>query len=176
MTAVLILLTLSSAQAQLRKCTAPDGRVTYSDIVCNSASTTGGIKNADGNTLDASGSRQLVEGARSEKQSKAAKDIASNSLQNCKFSYHAINDEKGKQLAQSAKEECLRNNEAKLNGGATSLEHYGFWKDHYNQKSNERQALAARLDANSRAVQQNSSSRKGFTCRPNMLGDALNCD
>ena len=48
---VVIVLVVMHAHAQLRKCTAPDGKVTYSDVVCDSGSATGSIKNPNGNTL-----------------------------------------------------------------------------------------------------------------------------
>lgn len=49
---VFVLLIISlNAHAEVQKCTAPDGKVTYSDILCNSSSTTLSVKNLDRNTL-----------------------------------------------------------------------------------------------------------------------------
>lgn len=48
---VVLLVASVNAHAQVKKCTAPDGKVTYSDILCNSSSTTMSIKNPDGNTV-----------------------------------------------------------------------------------------------------------------------------
>ncbi len=118
-TAVIVLVCVH-AHAQLRKCTAPDGKVTYSDFVCDSSSATGSIKNPNGNTLDSSGFRQEVQRS----QANGPTPVA------CKFSYYAIGDEKGKALAANAKEECLRNIDSKRDGTAPSLEHYNFWRDH----------------------------------------------
>lgn len=46
-----------NAHAQVKKCTTPDGKVTYSDTLCNNSSTTMSIKNQNGNTIGNSGSR-----------------------------------------------------------------------------------------------------------------------
>jgi hypothetical protein len=52
---IFALLLCANVHAQLRKCTAPDGRVTYSDVLCNSSENTGTIKNANGNTVGSGG-------------------------------------------------------------------------------------------------------------------------
>lgn len=112
----------ANAQAQLRKCVAPDGKVTYSDVLCNGGATTGAIKNPNGNTLDASGSRQQVQSNRAEKdaaESRPAVTARPSAPQECKFSYFSLGDEKGKRLAANAKAEFLQNNEARLNGQPT---------------------------------------------------------
>lgn len=48
---------IGTAQAQLRKCTGPDGKVTYSDVLCAGNSTSTSVKPRD-NTLDSSGQRE----------------------------------------------------------------------------------------------------------------------
>jgi len=171
----------------LRKCTGPDGKVTYSDVLCNSSSSTGSIKNADGNSLDTSGFRREAQGLRAREEKALAEDEMSDAMRNtpaaCKFSYHSVGDEKGKVLATNAKRECIENILAAKRGQSESMEHYSLWKDHYDQTSNRRQAALTRAnsDANARATQQaiDSASRKAenktFTCTPNGLGKAMDC-
>lgn len=57
-TGMLLLLVLTgAAQAQLRKCTGPDGRVTYSDVRCSTGAAESNVR-ANANTLDNSGARR----------------------------------------------------------------------------------------------------------------------
>jgi hypothetical protein len=185
------LLLCIDAQAQLRKCTGPDGKVTYSDVLCNSSSSTGSIKNADGNSLDTSGFRREAQGLRAREERAQAEDEMSDAMRNkpgaCKFSYHSVGDERGKALATNAKRECIENILAAKQGQPKSMEHYSLWKDHYDQTSSRRQAAltGANADANARATQQatqqaiESASRKAenkrFTCTPNGLGKSMDC-
>ena len=139
--AALVLALGTNVHAQLRKCTAPDGKVTYSDFLCNTSSTEGTIKNPNGNSLDASGSRQQAQRSQvNEEPAINPKSSSQSAPTECKFSYYAVGDEKGKVLAANAKQECLRNNEAKKEGRETSLEHYNFWKDHQQMMSTKRSA------------------------------------
>jgi hypothetical protein len=51
----------SSSEAQLRKCIAPDGKVTYSDVLCDGNTISERQVNPRGNTLDSSGFREQVQ-------------------------------------------------------------------------------------------------------------------
>lgn len=188
-TVTLLLLVLAGAsQAQLRKCVAPDGKITYSDVLCNSAASTSSIKNADGNSLDSSGARQQTRISRSEKDEAESNErlnmMRQSTPQECKFSYFAVGDEKGKTLAANAKEECLKNIEAKRTGRETSLDDYNLWKDHSSQKSAARQASISRAntEASNRATQSSINGvadavrNKSYTCKPNIMGSALDCN
>lgn len=55
------LLLCANAEAQLRKCIAPDGKVTYSDVVCAGNTASERKVNPRGNTLDSSGFREQVQ-------------------------------------------------------------------------------------------------------------------
>lgn len=171
------LLLCANAQAQLRKCVAPDGKVTYSDVLCNTASTTGSIKSSAGNSLDTSGLRQQAQQNRNAPVERPA--ARQSAPQDCKFNYFSVGDDKGKRLAEAAKAECLQNNEARQSGQAVSLEHYNFWKDHYSQMSGKRQAAISRENADSNARSTRNAiediGNRSYTCKPNALGDALNC-
>ena len=178
----------ANAQAQLRKCTGPDGKVTYSDVLCSNTSSTSSIRNPDGNTLDTSGFRKQVQKMQTVQDEADANERLSaarqkNTPQECKFAYFSLGDEKGKKLAANAKEECLRNNEAKKVGEATSLEHYNFWNDHRNQKSADRQAAVTRAnaDANAQATRNaidratTTIENRRYTCKPSYSGKELDC-
>ena len=173
------LLFFGQAHAQLRKCTGPDGKVTYSDVVCAGGSATTNIKTPAVNTLDMSGMRKQSEAQRAQ-ESQVTRSPAP--LQDCKFEYYSVGDEKGKQLAANAKAECLQNNEARANGGPTSLEHYNFWKDHRAIKTGQRQAAIAEGNANARAAQRSIDKikidppAKQLTCRPNLMKTELVCE
>jgi hypothetical protein len=126
-----------AAHAQVRKCTGPDGKVTYSDFVCASnTSKESGIK-TNANTLDASG---LREDSQRYKTAGEVERAMQQGASKCKFAYYSIGDAKGKELAAAAKQECLSNIAAKANGQPTSLEQYNFWKDHHQIKSTQRSA------------------------------------
>ncbi len=179
----------ANAQVQLRKCMGPDGKVTYSDVLCGSSSTTGSISNPHGNTLDTSGFRKEAQKMQaSQDEADANERLAAarqkNTPQECKFAYFSLGDEKGKKLAANAKEECLRNNEAKKVGEATSLEHYNFWKDHRNQKSADRQAAVTRANADANAQATRSAidratttiENRRYRCKPSYSGRELDCN
>ena len=171
---VLAFTVVGTADAQVRKCTGPDGKITYSDFICGKNTASEASVRTDYNTIDSSGSRLDAQRMKTDEAVKAAlqKDGGS-----CKFSYFALGDEKGKTLAAAAKQECLDNIRAKASGQPTTLEAYGFWKDHSAQKSTDRQASITRAAAaeNARTTQDsidkiNSQLRNQpstFKCKPN---------
>jgi len=75
-----------------------------------------------------------------------ARDSAKSSGK-CKddFEYYARNDDRGKQLALAAKEECLNNEALKKTGQSSqvSLEAYNAWKDQHNEQREKRQNAQA---------------------------------
>lgn len=64
----------------------------------------------------------------------------------CVFSYHTLGDNKGKQLAKAAREECYKNEGLKKAGqnSQVSLEAYNMWRDHHQMMSNRRDASVQR--------------------------------
>ena len=192
MTLLAIFAVVGHAHAQLHKCTAPNGKITYSDVVCNTNAITDSIKNPYGNSIDTSALRQEMKKNREENEadeSRATATARQSPPQECKFAYFSIGDEKGKRLAANAKAECFQNNEARLNGLPISLEHYTFWNDHYSRKSNNRQAAITRAnsDANSwltknaidnaaSDIKNKTYNNKTYKCKPNYSGTELNCN
>jgi hypothetical protein len=173
-----------SAHAQVRKCTGPDGKVTYSDFVCgaNTAKETSVKTNA--NTVDASGYRQ---DAQRSKTAHAVDEAVQRDASKCKFSSFKNGDSKGQELAAAAKQECLDNIVAKVSGQPTSLDAYNFWKDHSTKTSAERQAALNRISAaaNAQAIANSNRNAIGaatdknanrtFTCKPSLYQNALDC-
>lgn len=156
--AAMALVFVFSAHAQVRKCMGPNGQITYSDSVCDSQTSRETTVRTDANTIDSSGLRQAA--ANTKTKEAVDRAMQSDSGQ-CKFSYYELGDSLGQELAKSAKKECLDNIAAKVTGAQTSQEAYNRWKDHFNQKSANRNAAIAR--------------NKTYTCKPNLLGSALDC-
>ncbi|MEO8391192.1 hypothetical protein [Polaromonas sp.] len=147
----------SQVLAQVKKCVGPDGKVTYSDSLCISSTASQGDVKVNANTIDASGLRQEAQKTRADA---AVADAMKQDSPQCKFAA-SVADAKGKALAASAKEECLRNIEAKAMGRPATLEAYGFWKDHQELKSAQRAAV--------------NNSRASMNCQPNGFG-GLRCN
>ncbi len=137
--AILMGVASTNSSAQLRKCVAPDGRVTYSDVVCKSGATTGRIANENGNTLDTSGFRAEAERAQIE-------GGMGDAPVQCQFKFYE-SDQKSVVLANQAKAECIRNIQSSKKGLSTNLESYQLWKDHYDQATALRQAKKDRAHA-----------------------------
>lgn len=197
-TVTLLFLTLAgAAHAQLRKCTGPDGKVTYSDVLCNTNATAGTIKNPGGNSVDSSGLRRQAQQNRESEASASADSEIENGMQNppleCKFAKMVIGDAKGRVLAENAKRECLQNLQAAKRGQPKSMEAYTLWKDNLDQVSRQRQFTAGQANAtinsiNTRSAIENSARQtqdairdvgrqpKGLTCKPDPVLRQLNCN
>ena len=134
---------IASAQAQVRKCTGADGKVTYSDFMCSSSTSNETGVRTNANTIDASG---LREDSKRYKTAEAVDQAMQQGSSKCKFAYYAVGDSKGQDLAAAAKQECLSNIAAKASGQPTTLEAYNFWKDHHQIKSTQRSAGARSMN------------------------------
>lgn len=173
----------TGTMAQARKCVGPDGKVTYSDVVCNTTSKESALSMTE-NNLDHSGMRQQAGKQAAEADMAAAR--ASPPPQ-CKFKYYVTGDSLGKTLAAQAKEECIQNAIAKRQGKEGTLEAYSRWKDHFAQTDSSRQNALNRANAseNAQAIARsnrnaiedvgNQVKNRTYTCKPSMMGDALNC-
>lgn len=139
--AALLLVTLiGPAQAQVRKCTGHDGKVTYSDFVCAGSASKEVRVNTNANNVDAAGYRQ---DAQRDKTAQAVDAAVQQGASKCKFAAYKYGDSKGQELAAAAKQECLNNLAAKTSGQPTTLEAYTFWKDHHQIKATQRSAAPA---------------------------------
>lgn len=181
-----LLLLGGNASGQVRKCTGPDGKVTYSDVICASTGHKESGVTVNANTIDGSVLRR-----QSEQYSDQEAIGQAASAGKCKFAYYTLGDDKGKMLSDDAKAECLQNIVAKGKGQQPSLEAYRLWKDHFEMTSSRRQASSARAQSAENARNIANSNRnaidavgnklgnqldsKTYNCRPNMMGSALEC-
>ena len=183
-TTLLLAIGLSGlAHAQVRKCTGPDGKVTYSDFVCANTARETSV-NTNNNTLDASGMR---EDAQKMRTADAIATAQQQGAGQCRFSYFQLGDAKGKALAAAATEECLGNLSAKVTGQPISLDAYAMWKDHSSQKSSDRQNVANRASAaaNAQAIANSNSAAisaagkqaadKTYRCKKSTYENAFDC-
>ena len=180
---LIISLAMTCANAQVRKCVGPSGKITYSDSLCESGNSTTVVRNLEANNLDNSGSRQQVEAAAVERN---REEIIRNPPIECRFKSHS-RDEKGRALANRAQEECIQNLLAKQKGGSKNNGNYELWKDNYDQISARREAAANRAvsSMNAQEIARSNSALnnramivqpdKTLVCRRGVLGDTLNC-
>lgn len=161
----LMLLASTASDAQVRKCQGPDGKVSYSDAVCPSTTTSSEV-NTSANTLPSDFARQKAQHAADAGKCKPDPTPINPNVQQCKFAYHVLADEKGKALAADAKRECLDNMalERACRGSEKSMAAYNVWRDHHAIKSQQRSAIASKP-----------APQQGMTCRPDGLG-ALRCN
>lgn len=183
--ATLVILLSANAYGQARKCTGPDGRVTYSDVVCDNKAVGETRVNTNANTIDHSGMRAHVQNQLAAREAiKADESLRMQRQaikpQECKFSHYAYGDDKGKQLAINAVAECKRNNQARLNGDPVSNEHYNLWMDHRSIKVVERNgaiaAAGAAQAATNAAIQNSFNTSPKLTCRPGVSSKTLECN
>lgn len=188
--------------AQVFKCKGSNGKVTYSDAACGMPDEMERVK-TNQNTMDASGDRRNVETLRAKTEMEALQLRDSRELQalqynpppQCKFK--SYKDARGKRLAEDATQECLQNVIAERRGSPPSDIKYRLWNDYQTLRAQMQAANAARAAASAAASaataarnasaaasaattaqnagNQNSFGRKELTCRPNLIGTALNC-
>ena len=174
----------TTSQAQVRKCQGPDGKVIYSDVVCADTKAKETTVNTSANTLDHSGLR--AQGERIRAQEDAAELASMKVPAQCKFKAYAYGDAKGQALKQQAELECMQNLQAAKQGRPQSTEAYQMWKDHFDQTSANRNAIAAqaKADNNTRQTTQaigdlgrkiDQAGDRKLTCTRNSLNSDLNC-
>ena len=131
-----------NAHAQVRKCTGPDGKVTYSDVLCASPTARESAVDTSANTIDHSGLRKEAQRMR---ETEELADLTANTPRECRFKYYVYGDPKGKVLSQKAKAECLQNILAAKQGKPASKEAYAMWKDHFDQTATSRRAIGQQI-------------------------------
>lgn len=160
----LLIAMCAPALAQVNKCKGPGGKVIYSDAACDTPEKMQGVKITP-NAVDASGDRRNAEDMRAKSE---MEELRQNPPIQCRFSSYKYKDEKGKQLAFDAQQECLQNVIAERKGAPISDRKYQLWNDHHTLTTQKRNAAV------SNAI--NSTRRQGgMTCRPNPMGTALDC-
>lgn len=105
--ALLLLATLAgTAHAQVRKCILPDGKVTYSDVLCNKDAAKQADVNLVANSVDKSPARAEARKFAMERLIALARQREPN---RCKFSVEPSIQGDGQQLAEAATQECFAN-------------------------------------------------------------------
>ena len=156
--ALLFLLFFCPAHAQMRKCLTSAGTVIISNTPCEKISTESIKLPTEFTTYDPG-----------PKQNYVAPNPIRSAPTVCKFAAFAMGDTLGKTLAENAKQECERNNQAKLVGGPVSLEHYNYWRDHSQQETARRGSISRSVDS---AI---GSIGKSMNCTPNGFG-GMSCN
>lgn len=194
LTVVAMLLLCANTQAQTRKCIGADGKVTYSDVVCDARSSSQSTINTNANTIDHSGLRRDAENMRQEKASadieQRANLLRQSNPAECRFRFHKYGDEIGKARAQNAKEECIQNlarGTSNRTAADTSNEHLESTSQSRSRALDRAQAAEnsrqdrAQATENSRKIEGaiDSLSRKiedrTVTCKPRPYSKELDC-
>lgn len=144
--------------AQVRKCTGPDGKIVYSDFICSTGTVKEVTVRTDVNNLDHSGLRK--EGRRIQETEELA-DLTANTPNECRFKYY-IGDLRGKAMAAKAKAECIKNLVAVKQGTPTGTEAYSQWKEGYDQTGIDRRAAVARASATNNANMITNSNQRAM--------------
>ena len=125
-----LILAASQAHAGVYKCTNAQGKIEYSDKPCSDgvrmrvdvppdinvvpkAATPPAERQPTGVTLEPPSAPSTARSTREPSDWSAPA--------NCQFSYYTFGDEKGKVLANNAKNECLRNNTLKAQGRGAEI-------------------------------------------------------
>lgn len=182
----------ASAHAELIFCVGSDGQRVLRDIRdCPSARKSGAVTNPDTRTAPpAPAAVPMVPAAQYDTMRGAAPSGNSQETPpECKFRYFTLGDDKGKVLAENAKQECIRNKALKAAGQANGVSYdaYTLWKDHFEIESNRRNEALDRLNAANAANAAASAAasaaanaaanrpNRDMRCRPDNLG-GLRCE
>nr|WP_295776450.1 hypothetical protein [Rhodoferax sp.] len=139
--ALLLMATLAgTAQAQVRKCLLPDGKVTYSDVLCTKDAAKQADVNLVANSVDKSPARAEVRKFAMEKRISQARQKEPN---RCKFSLEPSIQGDGDQLAEAATHECFSNLLAEQTGNPSHNEAFERWFENQQLAQGKRSASAA---------------------------------
>lgn len=169
------LLLSSNASAQINKCKSPSGATVYSDKPCETGSP-GKQVHITENVMSSEGDRRLIV----EQREAAMRQHAANReayLMNvtpaeCTFKAYKLGDERGKALAQQAKQECIRNIIARERGEpATSTHYQQMWQSNRSHQAAVRGAVISDMNAQIR----DSTKSRNMRCTPSPYGRVLDC-
>lgn len=114
----------TTAHAQVRKCILPDGKVTYSDVLCNKDVAMQADVNLVANTMDKSPARAEARKFALERLITQARQREPN---RCKFSVEPSIQGDGQQLAEAATQECFANIVAAQTGHPVRNDAFERW-------------------------------------------------
>lgn len=137
-TALLLLAALTgTAHAQVRKCILPDGKVTYSDVLCNKDVAKQADVNLVANSVDKSPARAEARKFALERLVALARQREPN---RCKFSVESSIQGDGQQLAEAATQECFANIVAEQTGHPIRNEAFERWFENQQLSEGKRSA------------------------------------
>lgn len=155
--ALLLLASLAaSAHAQVRKCILPDGKVTYSDVLCNKDVAKQADVNLVANTTDKSPERAQARKFAMERLIALARQ---REPYRCTFSVEPSIQGDGEHLAEAATHECFSNIVAEQTGHPVRNEAFERWFE--NQQLAEGKRSVSADDLGSSVMDQR---EKGLTC------------
>lgn len=161
--ALLLLTTLAcTAQAQVRKCLLPDGKVTYSDVLCAKDVAKEVDVNMVAHTADKSPARAE---ARKFASDRLVAQARQREPERCKFSVEPSIQGDGKQLAEAATQECFSNLLAAQTGHPTLNDAFERWFE--NQQLAESRRNANAVDQSQPASDQR---EKNLNCKTTKAG------
>ena len=139
--ALLLLVTLAgTAQAQVRKCLLSDGKVTYSDVLCNKDTAKQADVNLHANKVDTSPARAEARKFAKDRLIAQAREREPN---RCTFSVEPSIQGDGRQLAEAATHECFANILAAQTGNPTLNKAFERWFENQQLADGKRSANAA---------------------------------
>ena len=145
--ALLLLATLAgTVHAQVRKCILPDGKVTYSDVLCNKDVAKQADVNLVANSVDKSPARAE---ARKFAMDRLIVLARQREPHRCKFSIEPSIQGDGQQLAEAATHECFGNIVAEQAGHPLSNEAFERWFENQQLAHSKRTVSGKRLGAQS---------------------------
>lgn len=180
--ALIVMLQAGTASAQVHKCQGADGKTVYSDSPCVGGKAS--VIEARPNSIDTAAMREAGAAAQARMD---RSELLANPPTQCRFKAYKYGDKKGQALKEAATAECVDNMLASRRGAPTTTMAYQAWKDHFDQTSTDRRAIAAQgqADANTqRIIDANEASTrklgrqiddKKYTCRRDTFSKDVIC-
>lgn len=178
---------INSASAQVRKCVGANGKVTYSDFICEANTTKEQEVKTNANTIDGSAMRAS---AKSDKERSVADAAVSRGAKQCDFKRSSVGNEQGNALADAAKEECLANLAAAALGKPTKLDAKTAWVEYSTARRARMQAamnssiaahnayaaaMASQNTTNAINAASDRANNKVYTCTPSGYNNTATC-
>jgi hypothetical protein len=172
---------VGSVFGQAIRCVDASGKISYTDRPCADGSPSALVKTHN-NTVSSEGDRNLISKQKQQENLAIADAIRRNPPAECRFTYFALGDPRGKALAENAKKECVENAIARLQGGNSSFDAQRLWQAQHDSKGTSRRAAVDSGNRQLEAIQLNQTlqqrqmpGRDKMTCKPGVLTGTLDC-
>ena len=128
------------------------------------------------------GDRNLISKQKQQENLAKADAIRRNPPTECRFTYFAMGDQRGKALAENAKKECVENAIARLQGGTISSDAQRLWQAQHDSQATNRRAAVDSGNRQLEAIQLNQTlqqkqmpGRDRMTCKPGVMTGTFDC-